>query len=328
MQRWHEGRARGQLERIERVEDCGTTVYQLACKSCGVVAPGVRERTCAAWRYCIRCRGTRVRDYHDRINAAREEWLQRKRGFERERFLSLTLPHAGVAGDVRNALSTWERFTRSTRRWITARHSKPLFAFVRTLELTPSDGGHAHLHAWVGSPFLPYAVLRVLWGRALGCEGPLNGQWVPVRPIAEALAELPDERSRRELLRAAGWRGKRACDGDCCHLRPSRRRGYLRQCKHRHYVPNGGIDIRAVKGDVAAELVKYLVKDIDQGELVDPLTAANLIEATEGVRVVAASIHFWVLAQRCCEHCDAPAVYLVLVCERDEAAPQPRGPPA
>jgi hypothetical protein len=318
MRRWHEGRANGQLERIERVEDCGSTHYQLACKSCGVVAPGVRERTCAAWRYCVVCRGKRARQYRERIEPARQAWLSRKRGYERERFLTVTLPHAGVAGDVRNLLKSWERFTRGTRRWLRKRGT-PQLAYVRALEVTPSDGGHAHMHAWIGSPFLPHAVLRVLWGRALGCDGPLTGQYVPVRLVADVLAELPDERSRRELMRVAGWRGRAACDGSC---------GYLRRCRRRHYVPAPGLDIRAVKGDVGAELVKYLVKDVDQGELIDPLVAANLIEATEGIRVLATSRQFWLLEVRCCEHCDERAVYIVLACEAPIDAASARGPPA
>lgn len=313
LQRWHEGRANGQLERIDRVEDCGSTHYQLACKSCGVVAEHVHDRTCSSWRYCVECRGRRARQYRERIGEAREQWLARKRAYERERFLTVTVPHCGIAGDVRTLLKSWERFTRGVRRWLRKRGT-PQLAYVRALEITPSDGGHAHMHAWVGSPFLPHAVLRVLWGRALSSDV------VPVRPIAEVLAELPDERSRGELLRVAGWRGKRACDGSC-YLRSSTR------CKRRHWVPWPVLDIRAAYGDVADELVKYLIKDVDQGELVDPLTAANLIEATEGVRVVAASRGYWVVvAVQCCEHCNEPALFLVLAVDA-ESVEHARGPP-
>jgi hypothetical protein len=280
--RWHEGRARGQLERIERVEDCGSTSYELCCKSCGVVAPGVHKRTCASWRYCVSCRGSRAADYRERINEARERWIKHARSYERERFLTLTIPHSALADDVKGILAAWERFTRGLRRWLRQRGT-PMLAYVRAMEITASGGGHVHLHVWIGSPFLPHAVLRVLWGRAL------QSDYVPVRPLAEVLAELPDERSRRELQRVARWRGR-----------------------ERAWVPWPVLDVRQVRGDVADELVKYMLKDMEAGELIDPLTAANLIEASEGTRVVATSRGYWVVTEHDCEHCGEPRVFLVL----------------
>ena len=324
MRRWHEGRARGQLERVERVEDCGSTHFALACKSCGVVGEHVHDRTCASWRYCVSCRGSRARRFRERFREARDAWLGSKRAYERDRFLTLTIPHGGVGRDVQVMLRSWVRFTRATRSWLTKRNGAPQFAWVRALEITPSDGGHVHMHAWVGSPFLPHAVLRVLWGRALSTAE------VPVRPIAEVLAELPDERSRAELLRVAGWRGRRACDGSCVLPKVNRYGRVLpkKVCPLRHWVPWPVLDIRAVHGDPADELVKYLIKDQEHGELIDPFTAAALIEATEGARVIACSRGYWVVQLKQCEHCDEPAVYMVLRCDRPEAGVvDARGPP-
>lgn len=298
----------------------------------------MHERTCAGWRYCVECRGRRANKAREKIRPAREHWLKHAKRFERERFLTATMPHAaGVAADVRTCLDTWERFGRGVRRWVTKRYSEPRFAFVRALEVTPSDGGHVHVHAWVGSPYLPQHVLTIIWGRALTAE-PGSGGYVPVCHVSKVLATLKDERSRAEFLRAAGWRGKPACDGTCNGWRTvergrprkdGTRRCYLTPCTRRHYVPEVVVHIEVAKANVENELIKYLIKDIDDAGLVDPLLAANLIEATEGVRVVAASRGFWVLEFKCCPHCDAPAQYLVLrVDQAQHDVERERGPPA
>ncbi len=282
MARWHQGRARGQLERIERVEGCGSEHYELACKACGCVAEGEHERECSSWRYCVPCKGRRARRYRERFREGRAQWLSRCKRYERERFLTVTVPHSGLAADVRILLKSWERFTRTLRRWL-RRRGTPFLAYVRALEITPSDGGHAHMHAWIGSPYLPHAVLRVLWGRAL------SSSYVPVRPLCDVLAELKTERDRAELERVARWRGRA-----------------------RAFIPWPILDIRAVHGDPADELVKYLLKDVEHGELIDPLLAANMVEASEGARVVASSRGYWVIPLRSCVHCEAPATWLIL----------------
>lgn len=293
---WHFGRAAAQRTRIERVEACGGESIQVFCAGCGVVHD--RERRCGGWRYCLTCRGKRAERYRARFTESRNLWLRQRKQYERERFLTLTLPHSGTpADDVRAVIASWERFIRTLRRWLRRRalHS---ISYLRALEVTSSDGGHAHLHAWCGSPFLPHAVLRVLWGRSL------SSAYVPVRLLSEVLAELPDERSRVELLRVSSWRGR------------------LRQ-----WVPWPVLDVRAVHGDPSAELVKYMLKDIGtDGAPLDPEIAATLIEATEGTRTVAASRGFWASLVASCPDC-GESKWLVLQAPLGAAARTDRWEP-
>jgi hypothetical protein len=282
---WHHGRARGQRDRPERVAACGDHTVMVACSSCGTVRGEPRDARCAGWRYCSICRGLRASRYREAIDLATGQWAQRKQRYERERFLTLTVPHSGdVADDTRLLVQSWSRFCRGLRRWLkrsrgVVRH----VAFIRAVELTTSDGGHAHLHAWLGSPYLPHAVLRVLWGRAL------RG-YVPVRLLRDALADQHDPRSREELLHVAGFRARRVVQ----------------------YVPWPVIDIRAVPaGSVSEELAKYLVKDTTYGELADPAVVGACIEASEGVRCLGASRGLWVL--RPLELCDCGATHYALV---------------
>lgn len=282
---WHAGRARGQRERQKRVSDCGNHQVILACSSCGTVRGEIRDARCGGWRYCTTCRGLRAGKYQQAIDEATAQWAVRKRRNERARFLTLTLPHSGdVATDTRVLVDSWSRFCRSLRRWLkrnrgVVRH----VSFVRAVELTTSDDGHAHLHAWLGSPYLPHAVLRVLWGRSL------RG-YVPVRLLSEVIAEQHDPRAREELLEVAGFRSRRVVQ----------------------YVPWPVIDIRAVPdGSVGRELAKYLVKDIVGGELADPVVVGACIEASEGVRTLGASRGLWVT--HTLELCECGATHYALL---------------
>lgn len=291
---WHEQRAGAERDRPARVQACGTGSVQIRCEACGTVHAHGPAR-CGAWRYCLTCRGQRAAEYRARFSLARERWTRtagRDRR-QRERFLTLTIPHRSPAADVRRLLDAWERFTRSLRRWLRRRWT-PQLSYVRVLELTSSDGGHVHLHAWIGAAYLPHAVLRVLWGRAL------TSDYVPVRPILEVLPEL-DTRAQDELLEVARWRSRRV----------------------RSYVPWPVLDIRTVTSGIETELVKYMLK---MPEGADPLVVASCIEATEGVRVVGAALHFWLAPVRI--ECDCGETTLVLV--RDAlatASKQARAPP-
>lgn len=98
---WHASRARGQRERIERVEACNTEVRVIRCQSCGLEHE--RESRSGCPLLCVRCRGSRARQTRIRFLAARasvlkEAWErglmnpQRRGGRWGERLLTLTAP--------------------------------------------------------------------------------------------------------------------------------------------------------------------------------------------------------------------------------------------
>jgi len=316
--KWHWGRSRGQRERPSRVAKCGTERVVIVCKTCGQTHGQERDSRCGGWRYCSTCRGERAGRYTKRINEATDRWGFTKRREERSRFLTLTIPHSGdPKQDARVIMDAWQRFTRALRRWLRgpkpAKGSRDPLAFVRALELTTSDGGHAHLHAWIGSRYLPHAVLRVLWGRAL-----TGAVYVPVRLLSEVLAETRDPRARAELVRVAGLRWRPGCEA--C---PSEYELDGKQHKAMHYVPWPVLDVRAVPdGYVGRELAKYLVKDELFGEAADPERVGDCIEASEGLRTLAASLKFWLKKQR--ELCDCGATNLGLLRIESARAVQPR----
>lgn len=283
---WHYGRARGQRDRQDRVERCGDHDVVVVCTSCGQTRGEPHAARCGGWRYCADCRGRRASRYREAIDLATERWSAQAARYERERFLTLTIPHSGdVASDTRELVAAWSRFCRGLRRWLRrTRGIRRHVAYVRALEITTSDGGHAHLHAWIGSPYLPHAVLRVLWGRAL------HGSHVPVRLLSDVLSDQHDPRAIEELLEVAGWRGRRDV----------------------RYVPWPVLDVRAVPaGSVSAELAKYLVKEMTDGELSDPELVGRAIEASEGIRCLGASRHLWVAVP--IELCDCGATHLGLL---------------
>lgn len=116
----------------------------------------------------------------------------------RWRWLTLTVPHgAGVVEDAQRLPRAWSRLRRRIRLKL-GKVRATWLRYARTLELTPSDGGHAHLHLLVWCPWLSQAWLGVEWARALRAEG---GR-VDSKPAAELLER---ERSRRGEREAAAW---------------------------------------------------------------------------------------------------------------------------
>ena len=318
---WHEGRARAELERLERVQSCGTGVTSMGCRSCGTLTGQLRQTRCGGWRYCIACRGERCSDYRARIDAsikaARAVWSRQLglRSGQRwgERFLTLTVPHSGSAAhDFRLLHRAWRVFRRSLGRWFRrhrylTREQACRLPYARILEVTGSDEGHAHAHVWMLSPYLPQPVLAVLWARAL------HSPYTPVRPLAEVIAHTTEQasiagrnpaRDLADLATVSRWRRKPL-----------------------QYLPWAVVDIRRASGDVGSELCKYLTKDIGpSGELADPFLYAQLIEATEGVRMVCAALEFWLPTDAdCCEACGR-TLELVTLTGADRSW-RTRGPP-
>jgi hypothetical protein len=201
------------------------------------------------------------------------------------KFLTLTLPHSGdVRRDVAVLTAAWKRFWKSVRRHLRLDRGihHPLRWF-RVLELTPSKGGHAHLHAVLLLPFMHQRYLGHLWAMAL--PESYRAQ-LPVESVQQTLAAQQHPWQRKQLAA----------------LLVTRRGPHGRQLAQVH-VPV--IDIRAfgTQGNtataIAAEAAKYLAKDAEYdsatGQLVwNAITSARLYEASEGVRSVASSRGFWV----------------------------------
>ena len=104
---WHEGRARGELERQARIDDCGLDHALMSCRpkrgGCGVA--GIAQLCCGS-KFCVRCRGKSAAIARMRFGRARWDRLQamKKRGLLRrrrrggrwsEKFLTVTIPHIG-----------------------------------------------------------------------------------------------------------------------------------------------------------------------------------------------------------------------------------------
>lgn len=200
----------------------------------------------------------------------------------REKFITLTLPHSG---DIERDIKVLPHACRLFRKelWAHFRLDRGLdpdamraLAFVRVIEVTPGSkgDGHAHVHFYLLSPFLPKALVRHLWGAALLKLGYV----VPLEPMEEVLAgALPQS---REQLRQ--WLVTR--------------RGKQGRLLDAIYAPV--IDIEQVYGDVENELVKYLLKDMERdpdGEqkLIAPELFARVYAGLEGVRTVVTSTGFW-----------------------------------
>lgn len=322
-QRWHEHRARGQRERIERVRACGTRVFRIACTCCGVVGHEPLHDYCGGWRYCWPCRSRRVARERAKLHAGIEaqravyhRYMQHA-GW-RDKLLTLTVPHGqSVASDIATLHRSWVRFRalislelrglpRDLRR----------LPYYRALEVAGTD--HAHMHAWVLSPFVHHVTLRFLWGRALTWSSDnLDGAYVPVRPLSDVLAQYGDTpRARRAIAACASYRRKPLA-----------------------YLPWPVLDVRMCRAgtadDVAVEVVKYLTKDCTFASdgTPTPIPAydyAQIAEATEGRRQTCACTHFAPEPEKsACTECGNIGGQ-VRVSERElgVAPGGPRGPPS
>jgi len=117
--RWHYARARGELERFDRVRECGCTDTIVAwCPDCGVAHE--RATTCGATLVCAPCRGRIIRKFRLRFLRAREVAVSsagaRMRGIGAwtDKLLTLTAPHVGAVEErvawVRRAIVRFRRW--------------------------------------------------------------------------------------------------------------------------------------------------------------------------------------------------------------------------
>lgn len=271
--KWHADRSKGQLRRFERVARCGVDELTMFCGQCNRVH-GKQAATCDDFRACVKCRGRRASRLRKRFSVARKNALRRFGAYRawraREVFVTLTYPDSGdPAADASAIVGAWPTFIASVRAFLEARHGMPktltrTSPWLRVLEATPGTDarGHAHLHFWAFTPFLPHELVRLWWARALPADARAR---LPQRKLSDVL-EQADRRDRTALEAAA--RGA-------------------------ELVPWPVLDIQACHGDPGRELVKYLVKDQHEGKRVDGDTFAALYDALEGRRTVVASLHFW-----------------------------------
>ena len=179
------------------------------------------------------------------------------------KFLTLTLPHSGdVRRDVRVLTAAWGKFWKLVQRHLRLDlgiHQR--LDWFRVLDLTPSGGGHAHLHAVLLLPFLHQRYLGHLWAMALPHSYRAK---LPVESVQQTLAAQQHPWQRQQLAA----------------LLVTRRGPHGRPLAQIH-VPV--IDIRELgteqsdAGSIADEAAKYLSNG----------------EACEGVRSIASSRGFW-----------------------------------
>ncbi len=304
---WHVQRARGQVERFERVEDCRReTTVEIHCEGCGTLTErGARCRTALV---CESCRGKIGYEKRAKLATNRRVAidLAAKRGLLRhrrrggrwsEKLVTVTMPHfaeLGILERIDFARETWRRFARGWARWLNKHpdastqldaQGKGLARWYRNMEWTPGDDGdsrgHPHFHMWVLCPFLPGAgakddsrenVIRNLWRAAL-C----------------AAAKPYDKRAAAEGRPTLGIRAKRT-------------RAKLEPWEWREVegLPATIVDVRACKAGESSlrEVIKYLFKDFDRGEKLDPAIWALVFEGFDGRRTTQGSRGLMSLALR------------------------------
>lgn len=197
---WHRARASGLRWRYRNACRCGLDTLHKLCGACGVVHS--TPKGCKRYTVCGECRAGRAAARAKRLGEGMQRHARtpeaRMGAAEgwRWRWLTLTVPHgAGVVEDASRLPRAWSRLRRRIRQRLGPARASWL-RYVRSLELTASDGGHAHLHVLVWSPWLSQAWLAVEWARAVRAEGG--------RVDERALVELVErERSRRGEREAA-----------------------------------------------------------------------------------------------------------------------------
>lgn len=277
-QHWHQVRAQAHRERFERVAACSVHIIKRSCADCDAVKCQPIAK-CRSTLLCYECRSAAQAKYRvlarEGMRRAEERARLEGRAFKGAcpRFITLTTIHSGTpAEDAATLQRAWPKFTRRLSEYLrqergwSKRQVRQLF--IRRMEATESTGGHMHLHAWMVLPFIPRAILAHLWGRALHDAGAVAVERVP---LLEALEHAPNDLARSQILEVAVTRrGK--------HGRPL----------VTLYAPH--VRVRRADADEAAdELAKYLCKDIEDGELIDPETFARLFMAFAGRRSISAT---------------------------------------
>jgi len=298
---WHKSRANAQRHRFGIVASCGFENYKIYCSACGKMHK--RDTIgCNNHRVCVRCRGKRAHKMRKRFEQARLELLRKHKhelrgdtpgtqGRKRwgERFYTLTYPDTGSPEqDIEQLYAAWPRFLRRLRDHLERelgvdRKIARSCPFLRVVEITPGQtGGHCHLHVWLLVPFIHHALLRKWWAASLDEKAQAR---LPTRdletelgmPIADALAAERDG----------------SLSNDRCALLAAGRDRIDSRAMPATQLVWPVLDARNCYGNPALELIKYLVKDIHQGERVNACVFANIYLALESRRITITSLHFW-----------------------------------
>lgn len=271
---WHRRRASGLRHRYERAEVCGTATLHKTCRCCGSTES--RQLGCKRHSVCATCRAQRAHKRADALTRGIQRHAKAKatraaalRGW-RWRWVTLTVPHSGdVSVDVGRIQRAWPRLARELRR----QHG-PRLAWARSLEITTSSGGHAHVHALVWSPWTSQAWLAWTWGRLLEAEG-ADVERVERGAIVERERERRGDREAARVDAALG-------DG--------------RLASPEAELPWCVVDVRAIEGAAHGTVATYASKGIalyaSKGTSVDggsPRVASEIERATYGVRTTQTS---------------------------------------
>lgn len=281
---WHARRAKGQTQRFVKLANCGETFEaQGDCDSCGCETR--KPVYCGLVNLCPRCRGREARRLRKRVRETMADLPDEQRALASRardpwgwKLLTLTVPHGrGIQEDTRAlARKLWPQFWRQFKAHVSVDRGEtapPLF--VRCLEIakTGSDDGHAHYHVAVFAPFVHRSFVNLLWGTALTragytCpEAPLPAVFDGSHPGAGAI-HWHYANEVKALFRTRRGSAGRALTGT---------------------IPFPVTDLRQVHGDVSHELVKYLVKDVHEGQRVAPRTYARIYQAVDGMRRLSSS---------------------------------------
>jgi hypothetical protein len=179
---WHAARARGHLQRFERVSDCQrVTTIEIACSRCG--DKQLRGSRCRVALICRSCRGKIATEKRARLALARRTAIDlcAKRGLFRadrrggrwsEKLVTLTIPHLpelGVKQRIELCAAAWRIFSKGFGQWLKQhrdaghvdRQGHRLMRWFRNVEWTTGEDGdhlgHPHVHLWFLGPFLPGA---------------------------------------------------------------------------------------------------------------------------------------------------------------------------
>lgn len=322
IRKWHTDRATAHRQRFVRLSECGERTRTTQC-GCGPAPRTITPIHCDHWRLCLACRGRRAQRYRARFAVGRTNARNRfakqmrKHAHNRwgEKFLTLTVPHSGHVGrDVAQLARAWPRFRTRVAEYLRGKGVDRWneIPYWRSLEVTSSDAGHAHYHVWLIAPYLPAALVRHWWGLALDRD---YRDRLPVLYLASALRDA----DHRDVLSLR-------CAAVCAPEHRALRNRYRRQLRNgstsddefaamvneTHHLFAPVVDVRRCTEKLAAELIKYIVKDVCDGEQIDPETYARIYAALDGARAVATSVHLIDNAKpeavKVCDCCNQPIV--------------------